>query len=59
MSTSVTMPCLAPPQPTEQPLYLYGAGSLGRLAREFLTAVGREPTGIFERKDPIPQERRQ
>lgn len=54
MSTFATMPCLAPPSPTERPLYLYGAGNLGRLAREFLTAVGYELAGIFERDDPTP-----
>lgn len=54
MSTFATTPRLAPPSPTERPLYLYGAGNLGTLAREFLTAVGHEPAGIFERGDPIP-----
>jgi FkbM family methyltransferase len=54
MSTFATTPSLAPPPPTERPLYLYGAGNLGKLAREFLSAVGREPAGIFERGDPIP-----
>jgi FkbM family methyltransferase len=54
MSGFATMPSLAPPPPTARPLYLYGAGNLGGLAREFLTAVGHEPTGIFERGDPIP-----
>jgi len=39
----------------ERPLYLYGAGNLGKLAREFLTAVGHQPSGIFERDDPTPQ----
>ena len=38
------------------PLYLNGAGNLGRLAREFLAAVGHEPAGMFERGDPIPEE---
>lgn len=55
MSTFATTPSLAPPPLTERPLYLYGAGNLGRLAREFLSAVGREPAGIFERGDPIPE----
>jgi FkbM family methyltransferase len=55
MSAFATMPCLAPPSPTERRLYLYGAGNLGRLAREFLTAVGHEPAGIFERGDSIPE----
>ena len=54
MSTFAMTPCLAPQSPTEQPLYLYGAGNLGRLAREFLTAVGHEPVGTFERGDAIP-----
>lgn len=54
MSTLAATPCLAPPPPTARSLYLYGAGNLGRLAREFLTAVGHEPAGIFERGDPIP-----
>lgn len=55
MSIFATTPCLAPPPPTERPLYLYGAGNLGRLAREFLTAVGHEPSGVFERGDPTPE----
>jgi len=55
MSTFATTPCLAPPSPTERPLYLYGAGNLGRLACEFLTAVGHKPAGIFERGDPLPE----
>jgi FkbM family methyltransferase len=55
MSTFATTPCLAPPSPTERPLYLYGAGNLGRLAREFLTTVGQEAAGIFERGDPVPE----
>lgn len=55
MSAFATAPRLAPPLPTERPLYLYGAGNLGALAREFLTAVGHEPAGIFERGDPIPE----
>ncbi|HUI15280.1 MAG TPA: FkbM family methyltransferase [Xanthobacteraceae bacterium] len=53
MSTFATTLSLAPPSPTERPLYLYGAGNLGRLACEFLTAVRHEPAGIFERGDPI------
>src|SRR5579863_4382806 len=55
MSAFATTPSLVPPSPTERPLYLYGAGNLGRLAREFLTAVGHEPAGIFERGDPVPE----
>jgi FkbM family methyltransferase len=55
MSTFATTPCLAPPPPTERPLYLYGTGNLGTLAREFLAAVGHEPAGMFERGDPIPE----
>jgi FkbM family methyltransferase len=54
MSAFATTPRLAPPSPTERPLHLYGAGNLGTLAREFLTAVGHELAGIFERGDPIP-----
>jgi len=54
MDTFATAPRLAPPPPTERPLYLYGAGNLGTLAREFLTAVGHDLAGIFERGDPIP-----
>jgi FkbM family methyltransferase len=33
-------PCPFAPVPMDRPLALYGAGSLGRLAREFLTSVG-------------------
>lgn len=51
MSAFATAPRLASPSATEQPLYLYGAGNLGRLARGFLTAVGHEPAGI-QRGDP-------
>src|SRR5580704_15571305 len=55
MSAFAATPRLAPPSPTERPLHLYGAGNLGTLAREFLTAVGHELAGIFERGDPIPE----
>src|SRR6516225_489955 len=55
MSTFATAPCLAPPPRTQRPLYLYGVGNLGILAREFLQAVGHELAGMFERSDPIPE----
>ena len=34
--------CAFSPVPMDRPLALYGAGSLGRLAREFLTGVGHD-----------------
>ena len=35
-------PCSFSPVPMDRPLALYGAGSLGRLARKFLTSVDRD-----------------
>ena len=35
-------PCAFSPVPMDRPLALYGAGDLGRLAREFLTSVGHD-----------------
>jgi FkbM family methyltransferase len=35
-------PCSFSPVPMDRPLVLYGAGSLGRLARKFLTSVDRD-----------------
>lgn len=35
-------PCTFSPVPMDRPVALYGAGSLGRLARDFLTGVGHD-----------------
>jgi len=37
-----TAACLFSPVPADRPLALYGAGKLGRLARDFLKAVGQD-----------------
>jgi FkbM family methyltransferase len=37
-----TAPCLFGPVPANKPLAIYGAGNLGRLARDFLRAVGQD-----------------
>jgi FkbM family methyltransferase len=37
-----TAPCAFSPEAADLPLALYGAGSLGRLARDYLTAVGHD-----------------
>ena len=37
-----TAPCLFAPATAEAPLALYGGGNLGRLARDFLKAVGQD-----------------
>lgn len=42
-------PCLFSPVPIDRPLALYGAGSLGRLARDFLKAVGRDFIIVVDR----------
>ena len=42
-------PCAYSPVPADRPLALYGAGSLGRLAREFLTAVGHDFNLVVDR----------
>ncbi|HVZ52084.1 MAG TPA: FkbM family methyltransferase, partial [Pseudolabrys sp.] len=42
-------PCAFAPVPMDRPLALYGGGSLGRLAREFLTAVGRDFALVVDR----------
>lgn len=42
MAELATAPCPFAPVPADRPLALYGAGSLGRLARNHLKSVGRE-----------------
>jgi FkbM family methyltransferase len=44
-----TAPCSFGPAPADLPLALYGAGSLGRLAREFLRATGQEVALVIDR----------
>jgi len=44
-----TAPCAFAPVAADRSLALYGAGSLGRLAREFLTGVGRDFAVIIDR----------
>jgi len=41
--------CAFAPVPMDRPLALYGAGSLGRLAREFLTSVGHDFALVIDR----------
>lgn len=42
-------PCGFSPVKADRPLALYGAGNMGRLACEFLGAVGREPAMVIDR----------
>ena len=42
-------PCDFAPVSMDRPLALYGAGDLGRLAREFLTGVGHDFTLVVDR----------
>ena len=42
-------PSVVPPQVEGRPLALYGAGNLGRLARDYLKAVGRDFTVAVDR----------
>ena len=44
-----TAPCRFAPVTAEGPLGLYGAGDLGRLARDFLKAVGRDFDFVVDR----------
>ena len=44
----------ARPQLTDRPLWLYGRGSLGRLAREYIKINGIPVAGEFERDEPAP-----
>jgi FkbM family methyltransferase len=44
-----TAPCAFSPPPNDQPLALYGAGNLGRLARDHLKAVGRSFALVIDR----------
>jgi FkbM family methyltransferase len=45
-------PCEFSPVPADRPLALYGAGSLGHLAREFLDVVGHEFALVIDRNAP-------
>lgn len=49
LSELATAPCAFAPVPVDLPLALYGAGSLGRLARDFLAAVGEEFAVFIDR----------
>jgi FkbM family methyltransferase len=42
-------PCPFAPVSADKPLVLYGAGNLGRLARDFLKAVGFDFTAVIDR----------
>lgn len=42
-------PCRFAPVSTDRPLALYGAGNLGRLARDFVAAVGRDVAMVIDR----------
>jgi FkbM family methyltransferase len=44
-----TAPCRFSPVSADAPLALYGAGNLGRLARDYLRTVGREFTMVVDR----------
>jgi FkbM family methyltransferase len=44
-----TASCAFAPVPADKPLALYGAGNLGRMAREFLNAVGIDPVMVIDR----------
>lgn len=44
-----TAPCLFAPASTDRPLALYGAGNLGRLARDFVKAVGHDFAMVIDR----------
>lgn len=44
-----TAPCPFAPVEIDRPLALYGAGNLGRLARDFLNAVGHDFTMVIDR----------
>ncbi len=41
--------CAFSPVPMDRPLALYGAGNLGRMAREFLTGVGHDFALVIDR----------
>ena len=44
-----TAPCRFAPAATDRPLALYGAGNLGRLARDFLKVVGQDFALVIDR----------
>src|SRR5664280_2358335 len=44
-----TAPCAYSPVSADVPLALYGAGNMGRLARDFLATVGRKPVMVIDR----------
>src|ERR1700687_5731235 len=41
--------CAYSPVAADVPLALYGAGNMGRLARDFLATVGRKPVIVIDR----------
>jgi FkbM family methyltransferase len=47
-----TAPCPFAPVSADMPLALYGAGNLGRLARDFLKAVGHDFVMVIDRNAP-------
>ena len=44
-----TAPCAYSPVAADVPLALYGAGNMGRLARNFLATVGQDPVMVIDR----------
>jgi FkbM family methyltransferase len=49
LAALANVPCEFSPVPADRPLALYGAGSLGRLAREFLGVVGHDFALVIDR----------
>ena len=46
------------PEATDRPLWLYGNGKLGALARDYFAAVGQEVAGTFEHDEDAPRDAR-
>jgi FkbM family methyltransferase len=49
LAETATAPCEFAPADTDKPLALYGAGNLGRLARDFLKVAGRDVAMVIDR----------
>lgn len=49
LAESATAPCAFSPVTMDLPLALYGAGNMGRLARDFLSAVGHKLVMVIDR----------
>ena len=49
---------LVRPEITDRPLWLYGNGKLGALARDYFAAVGQEVAGSFEYDEEAPKDAR-